>query len=122
MMKATFHPVALGAALLLTGLTASVRAEDRDCSVDLKGLCAGVAPGEGRIQDCIQAHIGELSVGCSSRLSKAAWVFSECHADVQHFCPDAKYGGIVDCMRPHLHELSAPCSRAIAFIASPAGD
>ena len=76
-MKAAFYSLALGAALLVTASTASVRAEDRDCTVDLKALCAGVAPGEGRIQACIQAHISELSVGCSSRLSKAAWVFMD---------------------------------------------
>lgn len=121
-MKTAFYSVALGAAFLLTTSNVSVRAEDRDCTVDLKALCAGVAPGEGHIQECIQSHISELSVGCSSRLSKAAWVFSECHADVQHFCPDAKYGGIADCMRPHLGEVSGPCKAAMAYIASPAGD
>ncbi len=121
-MKKALHSLALGAALILTASTAPVQAEDRDCTVDLKSLCAGVTPGEGRIRACIQAHISELSVGCSSRLSKAAWVFSECRADVQHFCPDAKYGGIADCMRPHLGEVSDPCRGAMAFIASPAGD
>ena len=121
-MKTAFYSLALGAAFLLTASTVSVRAEDRDCTVDLKALCAGVAPGEGHIQECIQSHMSELSVGCSSRLSKAAWVFSECHADVQHFCPDAKYGGIADCMRPHLGEVSGPCRAAMAYIASPAGD
>jgi len=121
-MKTTFYAVALGAALVLTAATASVQAEDRDCTVDLKSMCAGIAPGEGHIRACIQAHMSELSVGCSSRLSKAAWVFSECHADVQHFCPDAKYGGIADCMRPHLGEVSDQCRGAMAFIASPAGD
>jgi hypothetical protein len=116
------YAVLLGAALVLTASTASVRAEDRDCTVDLKSLCAGVAPGEGHVRACIQSHISELSVVCSSRLSKAAWVLSECHADVQHFCPDAKYGGIADCMRPHLGEVSDQCRGAMAFIASPAGD
>ena len=77
-MKTAFYTVALGAALLLTASTASVRAEDRDCTVDLKSMCAGITPGEGHIRACIEAHMSELSVGCSSRLSKAAWVFSEC--------------------------------------------
>src|SRR5579871_1761047 len=121
-MKTAFCSLALCAALMLTASMAPVRAEDRDCTVDLKSLCAGVTPGEGAVRACIQAHIGELSVGCSSRLSKAAWVLSECHADVQHFCPDAKYGGIADCMKPHLGEVSDQCRGAIAFIASPAGD
>ncbi len=121
-MKTAFYAFALGATLLITASTAPVQAEDRDCTVDLTSLCAGVAPGEGRIQACIQSHISELSVGCSSRLSKAAWVFSQCREDVEHFCPDAKYGGIADCMRPHLGEVSDQCKAAVAFIASPAGD
>ncbi len=49
-----FYAVALGAALFLTASAASVQAEDRDCTVDLKSLCAGVAPGEGHVQACIQ--------------------------------------------------------------------
>jgi hypothetical protein len=121
-MRTALYTVALGAALLLTAATASVRAEDRDCTVDLKSMCAGIAPGEGHIRACIQAHMSELSVGCSSRLSKAAWVFGECKGDIQHFCPQATYGNITDCMRPHLGEASDQCRGAIAFIASPAGD
>ena len=121
-MRTALYTVALGAALLLTTSTASVRAEDRDCTVDLKSVCADIAPGEGHIRACLQAHMSQLSVGCSSRLSKAAWVLSECHGDVQHFCPEATYGNISDCMRPHLGEASDQCRAAIAFIASPAGD
>ena len=56
-MKSAFYTVALGAAMVLTASTASVRAEDRDCTVDLKGMCAGIAPGEGHIRACIQAHM-----------------------------------------------------------------
>jgi len=118
-MRTALYTVALGAALLLTASTASVRAEDRDCTVDLKSMCAGIAPGEGHIRACIQAHMSDR---CSSRLSKAAWVFGECKGDIQHFCPQATYGNTTDCMRPHLGEASDQCRGAIAFIASPAGD
>ena len=121
-MKTAFWTAALGAALLLTASPASVRAEDRDCTVDLKSMCAGIAPGEGHIRACIEAHMGDLSVGCSSQLSKAAWVFAECKGDMDHFCPQATYGSITNCMRPHLGETSDQCRAAIAFIASPAGD
>ena len=47
---------------------------------------------------------------------------TECHADIQHFCPDAKVGDVSDCMRPHLGEVSDQCKGAVAFIAAPAGD
>jgi hypothetical protein len=121
-MRSAFYTVVLGAAMVLTASTASVRAEDRDCTVDLKSVCADIAPGEGHIRACLQAHMSQLSVGCASRLSKAAWVLSECKGDVHQFCPQATYGNIADCMRPHLGEASDQCRAAIAFIASPAGD
>jgi hypothetical protein len=76
----------------------------------------------GRIRACIESHISELSVGCSARLSRAAWVANECHADIQHFCPDATYGSIASCMKPHLGEVSDRCKGALAFIASPGSD
>ena len=121
-MKSAFYTVALGAAMVLAASTASVQAEERDCAVDIKSLCAGIAPGGGRVLACLQSHISGLSVGCSSILSKAAWTAKECAADIQHFCPDAKVGTIADCMRPHLGEASAQCRSALAFIASPASD
>src|SRR5271165_3674059 len=116
----------LGAALLLSGSMAAVgaapHAMSRFCAIDLKSLCAGIMPGEGRIRACIESHISELSVGCSARLSRAAWVANECHADIQLFCPHAMYGSIASCMKPHLGEVSDPCKGALAFIASPGGD
>ncbi len=121
-MKTAFYAVALGAAMLLTAPTASIQAAERLCAVDLKSLCAGITPGEGRIHACIQAHISELSVGCSDRLAKAAWAAKECHADIEQFCPHAKYGGIAHCMKPHLGEVSDQCKGALAFLASPASD
>jgi Cysteine rich repeat len=121
-MKTAFYAGALGAALVIMASTASVQAEERDCAVDIKSLCAGIAPGGGHVLACLQSHVSELSVGCSSILSKAAWTAQECAADIQHFCPDAKVGTISDCMRPHLGEASDQCKRALAFIASPASD
>jgi hypothetical protein len=56
---------ALGATLLLSGSTAAVGAAphalSRFCAVDLKSLCAGIAPGEGRIRACLESHISKLS-------------------------------------------------------------
>ena len=102
--------IALGTTLLLSGSTAAISATphtlSRYCTVDLKSLCAGITPGEGHIRACIQSHISELSVGCSARLSRAAWVATECNGDIQHFCPHATYGNIAGCMRPHLGEVS----------------
>ncbi len=126
-MKTAFYAAALGAALLLTGSVGASAQEgiftsERDCAVDLKSLCAGIAPGQGHILACLQAHVGELSVGCSTILSKAAWTAKECEGDIRQFCPTATFGNISDCMRPHLGEASAACRSALAYMASPAAD
>ena len=61
-MRTALYTVALGAALLLTG-TGSAGAQEglftseRDCTTDVKSLCAGVKPGGGRVLACLQSHI-----------------------------------------------------------------
>jgi hypothetical protein len=120
---------ALGAGLLLTGSWGASAQEglfatERDCSTDIQSLCAGVKPGGGRVLACLQAHVaaGELSVGCSTMLSKAIWVARECAGDIRQFCPSATYANVGDCMKPHLGEASGACKSALAYIASPAAD
>ena len=129
-MTKTSVMLALGAALLLagpvgaqeTGGAGGLFTSERDCTTDVKNLCANVNPGEGRIIACLQSHIGELSVGCSTILSKAVWTAQQCAPDIRHFCPGATWGSISDCMRPHLGEVGGTCKSALAFMASPAAD
>ena len=92
----------------------------RDCTTDLKTVCAGVGPNQEKIQTCMEKHMNDLSVGCSTQLSKLLWVGNECSSDIQKFCPHAKYGAIGDCMRPHFGEVGDTCKAALAFIISPA--
>ena len=128
-MAKSLSAVALGAALLFTGSWGASAQEglfatERDCATDVKSLCAGVKPGGGRILACLQSHVaaGELSVGCSTILSKAIWVAKECAGDIRQFCPTATYENIGDCMRPHLGQTSATCQSALSYMASPAAD
>jgi hypothetical protein len=130
-MKTTLYAVAFGAAMMLAGsLGASAQeglglfATERDCTTDIQSLCAGVKPGGGRVLACLQAHVaaGQLSVGCSTILSKAIWVAKECAGDIKQFCPSATYANVGDCMRPHLGQTSSTCQSALAYIASPAAD
>ena len=121
---------ALGATLLLTGSWGASAQEgglfatERDCATDIQSLCAGVKPGGGRVLACLQQHVaaGELSVGCSTILSKAIWVAKECAGDIKQFCPNATYGTVGDCMAGHLGQTSSACQSAMAYIASPAAD
>ena len=128
-MKTTFYAVAFGAGLLLTGSWGASAQEglglfatERDCATDIQSVCAGVKPGGGRVLACLQSHVGELSVGCSTILSKAIWVARECAGDIHQFCPGATFGTVGDCMKPHLVQTSATCQSALAYIASPAAD
>src|SRR6516162_547205 len=117
-MKTTVYGFAFGAALLLAGATGAGAQEglftsERDCATDVQSLCAGVKPGGGHVLACLQTHVGELSVGCSTILSKAAWVAEQCAADIHQFCPDATFGNISDCLKPHLGEASSSCKSAL---------
>ena len=119
--------IALGGALMLTGSrTASAQeglfTSERDCTTDVQSLCADVKPGQGRVLACLQSHVGELSVGCSTILSKAVWTAQQCAGDIRQFCPGATFGNVSDCMQPHLGEVSGTCKAAMAFMASPAAD
>jgi hypothetical protein len=128
-MKRSLFATAFGAALLLAGSWAASAQEglfatERDCATDIKSLCAGVKPGGGRVLACLQAHVsaGDVSVGCSTVLSKAIWTAQQCAGDIRQFCPNATYANVGDCMRPHLGQSSAACQSALAFMASPAAD
>jgi hypothetical protein len=128
-MKKSLFAVALGATMLLAGSLGASAQEgwgvldtERDCSTDVRSLCAGVTPGGGRVLACLQSHVGELSVGCSTVLSKAIWVSRECASDIRQFCPNATFGTVGGCMRPHLGQASETCRSALAYIASPAAD
>jgi len=40
------------------------------CKADIARLCAGIAPGGGKIMACLKAHSKEMSVGCAQALQK----------------------------------------------------
>src|SRR3984885_5833106 len=108
------HTVALGAALLLTG-TGSAGAQEglftseRDCTTDVSSLCAGVKPGGGRVLACLQSHVGDLSVGCSTILSKALLTAQEWLRGHQQFCPPAPVGKGPGRNEPALRRVSGTC-------------
>ena len=126
-MTKSLFAMAFGAGLLLTGSFGASAQEglftsERDCAADVQSLCAGVRPGGGRVLACLQSHVGNLSVGCSTILSKAVWTAQQCSGDIHQFCPSATFGSVSDCMKPHLGEVSGTCKSALAFMASPAAD
>ena len=60
------------AALLLPGSVAVAQQESKPCAGDIKTLCAGIQPGEGRIKTCIKSHMAEVSEPCRDAMSQTA--------------------------------------------------
>jgi hypothetical protein len=126
-MMMSLHVAALGTMLLLAGSWEACAQDalftsERDCTADVSSLCARTMPGGGRVFGCLHLHVSELSVGCSTILSKASWTAKECANDIRQFCPRATFGNISNCLKPHLGEASASCKSALAFMASPAAN
>jgi hypothetical protein len=86
------------------------------CAGDVKSLCAGTQPGDGRIRACIKSHFSDVSAPCQAFLVKAAAISKACSADVKTMCADVKPGGgrIEACMKSHLSEVSEPCKDAVS--------
>ena len=59
-------------ALLLSGSVAVAQQAGKPCAGDIKTLCAGIQPGEGRIKACIKSHMAEVSDPCRDAMSQAA--------------------------------------------------
>jgi Cysteine rich repeat len=117
--------IAIGAAtLFLSGSAAMAqRGIAKACAADVKTVCEGVQPGEGRIRDCIKAHVGQLSEPCQEFLAKASAVraaVKSCRSDVKQFCADVRPGGgrIVACIKTHIAEVSDPCKEALTEAAA----
>jgi hypothetical protein len=104
------------AALLLSG---SGAAAQQACASDVKKLCAGIQPGEGRIKACMKSHLGELSPECQDRVLTVAVTGKLCKADVDKLCAGIVpgTGGIRTCIKSHIAELSDACRDAMSRVA-----
>jgi len=94
-------------ALLLSGSVAVAQA-GKPCASDIKTLCAGIQPGEGRIKACIKSHLTELSPTCQDRVLTVAVAGKVCKTDVTKLC-----AGIVPGT-----EVSDPCRDAMSQAAA----
>ena len=107
-------------ALLLSGSVAVAQQAGRPCASDIKALCAGIQPGEGRIKACIKSHLNDLSQTCQDRLLTVAVTGKVCKADVANLCAGIVpgTGGIRACIKSHMAEVSDPCRDAISRAAA----
>jgi hypothetical protein len=108
------------AALLLSGSAAMAQEAGKPCAGDIKTLCAGIQPGEGRLKACIKSHLAGLSETCNDRVLTVAVTGKACKADVAKLCAGVVpgTGGLRTCIKSHIAELSDPCKDAMSRAAA----
>ncbi len=87
---------------------------------DIKTLCAGIQPGEGRIKACIESHLTDLSPTCEDRVLTVAVTGKVCKTDVAKLCAGIVpgTGGIRACIKSHMAEVSGSCRDAMSQAAA----
>jgi len=56
------------AVISLPGSTQAANVPFALCKADAERICAGIAPGDGKIIACLKQHKNEVSVGCAKAL------------------------------------------------------
>ncbi|WP_043162043.1 cysteine rich repeat-containing protein [Bradyrhizobium sp. Ai1a-2] len=111
----------IGAILTLwtSSATAQKGLEVGHCVADLKKLCPGVEPGEGRLLACMREHIHDVSLPCLVTLSKFAEVHeadNDCSEHIKQRCAsvDGKGGEFGACLKSAVASLSDTCKDELA--------
>lgn len=90
----------------------------RDCRPDVGQFCAKVEPGEGRVLDCLDGHLPELTATCQAQMTRLTRsraqlevVRQACRSDVARLCAGVpqRVGAIVQCLAAHAQDLSPGC-------------
>jgi hypothetical protein len=107
-------------ALLLSASAAVAQQAGKPCAGDIKTLCAGIQPGQGRIKACIKSHLADLSPSCQDRVLTVAVTGKVCKADIAKLCAGIVpgTGGIRACIKSHMAEVSDACRDAMSQVAA----
>ena len=92
-----------------------------DCTNDIYRFCPYVPVGQGRVLECLAAHLGqrELAPGCEESLANALEKVREfqdaCGAEAARLCEGIKPGGgrVFLCLRAQSEKVSTRCQRAL---------
>lgn len=102
----------------------------RSCKADVEAFCAGLRPGGGRVLQCLEDHLLELSPPCRSETSgfveareRYAAVKQACRADAERLCQGVpqRAGPLLQCLQAHEPSLSSQCNAADVRLAVEAG-
>ena len=89
-----FGLVMLAALLLSSSATLAQQPSGNPCAGDIKKLCAGIQPGDGRIKACIKSNLTGLSETCEERLLSVAVAGKVCKGDVAKRGDRARHAAI----------------------------
>ena len=92
-----------------------------DCANDIYRFCPYVAIGQGRVLQCLGAHLGqrELSAACEEGVTRVIDRTQElvdaCSDEAARFCEGVQPGGgrVFLCLRAQSERLSTRCRRAL---------
>jgi hypothetical protein len=92
----------------------------KPCAGDIKSLCAGIQPGEGRLKACMKSHMTDLSPACQDRVLTVAVTGKACKSDIASLCAGIApgTGGIRECLKSHMAKMSDACRDSMAQAAA----
>ena len=115
--------------LLLLPASAAHAAGNSACSQDRDKFCKDVKNGQGRIRECLQSHLDQLSPACREHVESKAKAkatpqagnrmiprrLKDCEANLDQFCKDVQPGGghYIDCLKKHEADLSDACKKSL---------
>jgi hypothetical protein len=115
-LAAAWFSLAVVLALLAPAVT---RSGDVPCAEELRSMCKGIEPGDGRVLSCLRARWGDLSQACRDRLDRTAsaaeYKILTCEPELFRFCSDvpAQRDATLACLAAHLDELAPACRTTV---------
>lgn len=107
----------LGAAVALPLAADDYKGPKGPCHEEVKKLCAGIEPGEGRMRECIMENKDKFSAGCKAKMQKRHEMMTKvrdaCKADKEKLCPNADGKAVRSCFKENKDKLSTSCQTAL---------